>query len=619
MKSNKLFFTLPLAMIILLLVGCAGGTAEKGKTYPLADFNSVEREASIVENGKTVEFNVFTTNDEHGWIFDWDFGNDSKYRTPSGLSRVSTLYKKLSSENPNSMLMSAGDTIQGTILSYYFNFIETDVVNPIPALYQKMGYEAWTIGNHEIEQGNDVILKVANEMDAAGIEVLAANDVWADDNSKPYFKPYYIKEIDGVRIGVLGLITPGIPMWLAEETHEGHVYLDMVETAEKYVTILRDVEKVDVLIGMFHSGMNPDYDIAKAKAAGVPAPNASKMVAEAIGSGPTGFDAIITAHSHKIIDDEQNTEFKDGTTNYINGVKFVQAKKWGQRLGHMSFTVAGKNNKWSVENIAVNTYSLENVEEDPEILEYMASYIDSGKEYAAQVVGVATADLPSIRSYFEESAIVDLIHETQLDFSGADISIAAAFSPSLTVPAGDITVGNVAGIYIYENFLNAITLTGAQIKDYLEYSSKYFNVITEENVDSVPLVNPDVRGYNYDMAQGLKYEIDLTKEPGNRIINIANLDGSEFDMEKVYSVTMNSYRYNGGGGHLEAAGVLAKGILQTDTTYKSSDAMRDLMVEYLKKVETWGPEDIEENWKLVPEDLAEKAISNQIGAGVTTR
>ena len=624
MKNKKLFFGLSLALVVMFFVSCAGGVSEKVKVYPLADFSPVERKATMVEEGKIVELNIFTTNDEHGWIFDWDFASDSQRMSrgnprPSGLARVSTLYKKLSVENPNSMLLSAGDSIQGTILSYYYNFIENDVVNPIPALYEKMGYEAWTIGNHEVEQGNDVLLKIANEMSQRGIEVLGANDVWEDDNSKPYFSPYYIKEVEGVRVGVLGLVTPGIPMWLADDTHENHVYLDMVETAQKYVKILREVEKVDVLIGMFHAGMNADYDLAKSKAFGVPPANASMLVAQAIGAGPMGIDAIITGHSHKIIDDSQNTEFRDDTTNMVNGVKFIQAKNWAERLGHMTVSVRGKTNAWTVDNVSVKTYSMENVEEDQEILDYMSDYITGGKGYAAQVAGVATADLPSVRSYFEESAIVDLIHETQRFFSGAEISIAAAFNPSLTIAAGDITVGNVAGIYIYENFLNAVELTGHQIKDYLEFSSKYFNVITEDNVDTTSLVNEDVRGYNYDMAQGLKYDIDITKEPGNRIVNIMNLDGSAFDMDKTYNVTLNSYRYNGGGSHLVEAGVMDKGVLTTETTYKSSDTMRDLMIEYLKEVGTWGPEDVEENWKLIPEDLAARAIANQLGTGVTAR
>ena len=624
MKNKKFLVGLSLALIMMFIVSCAGGTAKKAIVYPLADFTPVERKATVVEEGKRVELNIFTTNDEHGWIFDWDFANDSQRMSrgnpkPSGLARVSTLYKKLSAENDNSMLLSAGDSIQGTILSYYYNFIENDVVNPIPALYAKMGYEAWTIGNHEVEQGWEVLLKIANEMSDKGIAVLGANDVNDADNSKPNFLPYYIKEVDGIRVGVLGMTTPGMPMWLSAETRTGQDFLDMVETAKKYVTILREVEKVDVLVGMFHSGMNAEYDIAKSKSFGVPPANASVLVAEAIGGGSMGIDAIITGHSHKIIDDEQNTEFKDDTTNMVNGVKFVQAKNWGERLGHVKISVRGKTEAWTVDNVSVKTYSMENVEEDPEILQYMSDYIEGGKGYAAQVVGTATQDLPSLRSYYEESAIVDLIHETQRHFSGAEISIAAAFNPSLTIAAGDITVGTVAGIYIYENFLNAVELTGAQIKDYLEFSSKYFNVITEDNVDSTPLVNPDVRGYNYDMAQGLKYEIDLTKEPGNRIINMMNLDGSAFDMAKTYNVTLNSYRYNGGGSHLVEAGVMDKGLLTTETTYKSSDTMRDLMIEYLKVVKTWGPENVEDNWKLVPEELAVRAISNQLGAGVTAR
>jgi len=155
-------------------------------------------------------------------------------------------------------------------------------------------------------------------------------------------------------------------------------------------------------------------------------------------------------------------------------------------------------------------------------------------------------------------------------------------------------------------------LTGQQIKDYLEFSSNYYNVITEANVDTTPLVNPDVKGYNYDMAQGFLYEIDITKKPGNRIVNMRNMDGTPFNLEKKYSVALNSYRYNGGGFHLENCGAMQKGILKVKTLYSSTQSMRDLMVEYIKYKKKWGPKDIEYNWKLVPEELAKKAIEKEL-------
>ncbi len=625
LKRTFLFLTLIL-LIFLIPGGIFAGAQKETKSvsYPISSFVPQEQKATKAVDGKVVDINIFTTNDEHGWIFDWDFGQGGprKYHgtpKPSGLARVSTMYKKLSAENDNSMLISCGDSIQGTILSYYYNFIEPEKVNPISALFSKMGYEAWTIGNHEVEQGNKVLMKVADEMAADGIPVLGANAVWADDHDKPYFEPYTIKMIDGVRVGILGLTTPGIPMWLADSTHEGYVFLDMVETAKKYVPILRNVEKCDVVVGLFHSGMNEQYDIAKAKAAGVPAPNASALVAEAIGGGPDGIDVIITGHSHKVIDDEQNTEYRDDRNNVVNGVKFIQAKNWGERLGQVSISVKGEGKDWVVKDISVSTYTMDNVAEDPEIMKYMSDYINGAMDFANTPVAQASVDLPSLRSYYEETAIVDLIQDTQLNFSKADISIAAAFNPNLTIPKGEITVGNIAGIYIYENFLYALEMTGAQIKAYLEYSSKFFNVINESNVDSVPLVNPDVRGYNYDMAQGFLYEIDITKEPGNRIVNMKNLDGSPFDMSKVYNVTLNSYRYNGGGGHLQAAGLITDGVINSKTTYQSSKPMRDLMVEYLKSEKTWGPENIENNWKLVPEALAARAIENQLALNSEAR
>ncbi|MDC7235504.1 MAG: 5'-nucleotidase C-terminal domain-containing protein [Spirochaetales bacterium] len=611
------------------LLGCASQqmvqtTDAKAVSYPLSGFTPVEREATMAPDGGAVEINLFTTNDEHGWVFDWDFGQGQprSYKgnpVPSGLSRVSTLYKEKAAMYDNPVLISSGDTIQGTLLSYYYNFIESDKENPMSRMMGKMGYSYWAPGNHEVEQGNAVANKVANEMAAQGIAVISANTEWKG-TGEPYYLPYAVEEIDGVRIGYLGMTTPGIPMWLAESTHEDQVYKDMVDTAEKYVAILREVEKVDVLVGVFHAGMNDAYDSAKAASSGVPIPNASRLVAAAVGAGPQGFDAIITAHSHKLIDDTQNTEYRNGEyTNEINGVKFVQAQNWGSHLGHLQISVAAKEGRWMVDDVKAMTYSMEGVEEDPEMLNYMAEYIEGSKAYASKVVAQADNDILGLRSYYEESEIVDLIHETQRHFSGAEISIAATFNASLKIPKGDITVGNIAGIYIYENFLNALEMTGQQIKDYLEYSSSYFNVITEETVDSVPLVNPDVRGYNYDMAQGFYYEIDLTKEPGDRIVNMKNLDGSAFDLGKTYNVTLNSYRYNGGGGHLAAAGLMEGTELNAETTYISQLAMRDLMVEYLQEKKSWGESDIESNWKLVPEDLAARAIENQLNAGNSAR
>ncbi len=624
-KRTFLFLTLILLILVIPTGLFAGGQKEAElDSYPMMAFEPQELKATRAVDGEVVEINIFTTNDEHGWIFDWDYGQGGPRMSrgnprPSGLARVSTLYKKLSAENDNSMLVSCGDSIQGTILSYYYNSIETEKLNPVTAIFSKMGYDAWSVGNHEVEQGNEVMLKVANEMAAVGIPVLSANAVWEDNQDKPYYKPYMIKEIDGVRIGFLGMTTPGIPMWLEDATHEDHVFLDMVKTAEKYVPILRDVEKCDVVVGLFHSGMNDEYGGTQAAALGVPVPNASALVAEAIGGGPNGIDVIITGHSHKQIDDEKNTEFRDDRNNVVNGVKFVQAKNWGERLGHISISVKGESSDWVVKDVSVKTYAMENVAEDPQIMKHMSEYINGAMAYAETPIADATADLPSLRSYYEESAIVELIQETQLHFSGADISLAAAFNPNLTIPEGEITVGNIAGIYIYENFLYALDMTGAQIKAYLEYSANYFNVIDEGNVDSISLVNPDIRGYNYDMAQGFLYDLDLTKESGNRIVNMKNLDGSTFDLDKVYNVTLNDYRYNGGGGHLKAAGLFTDGVINSKTTYHSSKPMRDLMVEYLELEGKWGPEDIVDNWKLVPESLSARAIENQLALNSEAR
>ncbi|MCK5198678.1 MAG: hypothetical protein KAR21_10025, partial [Spirochaetales bacterium] len=155
-KRTFLFFTLIL-LIMAVPTGLFAGAQKEAEldSYPMMAFEPQEQKATRAVDGEVVEINIFTTNDEHGWIFDWDFGQGGPRMSrgnprPSGLARVSTLYKKLSGENDNSMLVSCGDSVQGTILSYYYNFIETEKLNPVTAIFSKMGYEVWTIGNHEV-------------------------------------------------------------------------------------------------------------------------------------------------------------------------------------------------------------------------------------------------------------------------------------------------------------------------------------------------------------------------------------------------------------------------------------------------------------------------------------
>ena len=181
-------------------------------------------------------------------------------------------------------------------------------------------------------------------------------------------------------------------MWLADETHSYYNFVDMVAAARVAVDILRNVENVDVLVGVFHAGMNEDYDIAKAAAFGIPAPNASSLVAETIGGGPEGFDAIITGHSHKLINDEINTEYSNTDSNTVNGVKFIQAQFWGLALGHLQIKVRGVNGRWQVNEVNAKTYSMADVEEDQEYIATLQDYFDGTQAYASTSVGRATEE-----------------------------------------------------------------------------------------------------------------------------------------------------------------------------------------------------------------------------------
>ncbi|MBN1407259.1 MAG: 5'-nucleotidase C-terminal domain-containing protein [Calditrichaceae bacterium] len=553
---------------------------------------------------------ILQTTDIHGRIYPYDYYQDKP--ADYGLAKIYSKVVEFRKAHQNVLLLDGGDMIQGTPMNYYFNKIESSLPNPMILTMNYMGYDAMAVGNHDIEQGLFVYNKAQRE---SNFSWLSANSTLPDLST--YFEPYTIYEINGIRIGIIGLTTPGIPMWLDPLLYPGITWEDMIETAAFYADEIRD--DVDVLIGLFHAGFNEEYSDETTESLGLPNENASMLVADQV----PGFDVILAGHSHRevAIRKFENNQWliEDKYLNHDkaekNNTLLMNAGSWGRNLGVAQIILhqdkrqktKDKNNNGQIqvyenesdhsrfEIIEKNSWlvSMKDVEPSAAILQLNDYYHKKTLEYIRTKIAVTSNELTLKNARFEDNALIELINRAQMDFTGAEISFAAAFNDQLIIPAGPIQIKDVYSIYPYENFLYLIELTGQQIRDFLEYSARYY--LTD---DGKITANPEVKGYNYDMAEGIKYNIEVRSQKiedrKNIITDLVLIStGKALELDKTYKVAMNSYRATGGGGHMAAAKATDTNIL-----LKSNEDMRTILVNYLRKQGKISAK-VDGNWEIL--------------------
>jgi len=512
------------------------------------------------------------TTDVHGNIYPYDYFNDQP--GDNGLAKIYTLVKRYRQNYANVILLDGGDLIQGTPLVYYFNHIDTQWPNPMSLVMNYMRYDAFTVGNHDIEQGYMTYMKAKNEAD---FPWLSANGLYPD--GVPFFKPYTIIERSGIKVGVLGLTTPAIPMWLDSTLYPGIKWQDMVAAAQIRARELRP--KVDILVGLFHAGMDPEYSREQTEKLGLPNENASRLVAEQV----PGFDIIFCGHSHRLY------PYNDQDPQYIGNTLMIMSGSHAKYLSSVVIDLEATENGWQVIHAKSYIHRTDTVQAAPEIMAISAPYHGKTLEYIRQEIGEVEDSISGRRSRLQDNTLVELINRAQMHATGAKISLAASFNDRFLMPPGTIRIKDVYGMYRYENFLYTVRLTGEQIKNYLEYSARYF----VWDADQQRVRESDrIAGYNYDMAEGIGYEIHVVQPVGQRIKNLTDLGtGKPLLSDSLYTVALNSYRASGGGGHLAAAGVTRPLI-----TWKSNEEMRNLLIEYIKYLQTIDT-DVDQNWRII--------------------
>ncbi|MCH8171596.1 MAG: bifunctional metallophosphatase/5'-nucleotidase [Bacteroidetes bacterium] len=555
---------------------------------------------SLTINAQTVKLKFIETTDVHGSIFPYDFINDKQ--TSTSLSQVYTYIKQeRAKKDQYVILLDAGDILQGQPVVYYYNFERTSEKHIVAQVMNYMKYDAGTVGNHDIEPGHSVYDKIKKEFN---FPWLAANAVNVK-TGKPYFLPYKILNKGGIKIAVLGLITPGIPMWLPKNIWSGIDFKDMIKTAKKWVKIIKEKEKPDLLIGLFHSGI--DYTYGNQNANTPRNENASELVAEQV----PGFDVVFMGHDHQGWNySVKNVLGKD--VLILGGINAARTVA----VSNISISLKDKSKKI----ITGETIDIKKYKPDNAFLKHFKKNFLDVKKYTSKKIGTFTKTITTRDSFFENSPFVDLVQKIQLEITGADISFASPLSFNAEIKNGSVFVRDMFNLYKYENLLYTIKMTGKEIKNYLEYSyGKWFNQMKDEN-DHLLKFKLDDKGkiiyshnypsldnsyYNFSSAAGIIYIVDVRKPVGERVSIKSFSDGRVFRLDKNYKVAVNSYRGNGGGGHLVYGALIPKNKLANRIISSTDKDLRYYIMKWIEKEKTITPEKIG-NWKIIPEDWAKK-------------
>ncbi|MEO3776982.1 5'-nucleotidase C-terminal domain-containing protein [Micromonospora sp. B11E3] len=556
---------------------------------------------------KTWDLTILGTSDTHGNVYNWDYYKDAEYddsrHNDIGVAKLATLVNQIRAERAGkaTLVLDAGDTIQGTPLATYYAKQEpitvTGETHPMANAMNVLRYDAVTLGNHEFNYGLPLLARWIGQL---GFPALAANAI-NEATGKPAYLPYVIKEVDlggagapKLKVGILGLTNPGVAIWDKGNVEGKLAFADMVATAAKWVPIMR-VRGADLVVISAHGGDSGTSSYGPE----LPNENPCTMIAEQV----PGIDAILFGHAHNEVVEKFVTNTETGAQ-----VLMSEPSKWGQRLTRMDFTLVRERGGWKVAAKRASMLNTNTVVEDPAVLAAVRGQHGKTVAYVNQVVARSSVELSAAESRYKDTPILDFINHVQTEvvtealagtaYAGLPVlSIAAPFSRTAVFPAGDVRIRDVAGLYVYDNTLEAVVLTGAEVRAYLEYSAKYFTTLAVgAPVDPATISDPAVPDYNYDVISGLDYDIDISRPVGQRITRLV-LPGTGTPVadDAQFVIAVNNYRRSGGGNF--------PGIVKTQV-YNQQQEIRQLLIDWAQAKGVIDPADFYvPNWKLVREGV----------------
>jgi 2',3'-cyclic-nucleotide 2'-phosphodiesterase/3'-nucleotidase len=516
---------------------------------------------------------LLATSDIHGHIHPTDYRNEGERNL--GLAKLAIVIEEERRRNPSLLLIDNGDLLQGTPLTYHYAKYDRTGVHPMAAALNHLRYDAAVIGNHEFNYGAELLRRAVSDSE---FPWLSANITDVETNEPAFGKPYLIKEIGNkIKVAVLGLTTHYVPNW----EHPAHIkefrFHDALESAKAWVSYIRRMENPDVMVVSYHGGFERDLETGEAAEA-LTGENQGYEICKAV----EGIDVLLTGHQHRAL------------TGEVNGVTVLQPSFNGQAIGKVGIVLEERNGKWSIERKTAELLVPDSsMCADKEMIALSADQEQRTQQWLDQPIGTVTGQMTLVdplEARTRDNPFVEFINRVQMETAGVSISNTALFTDDSPGFHEEITMRDIESNYIYPNTLKVLRVTGQDIKDALEKSAGYFEVTGSGHLTVNPAyIEPKPQHYNYDMWEGIDYEIKVSNPIGQRLVKL-NYEGRPIGMNEEFDVVMNSYRSSGGGDYEMFKGKQVVKEIQTDMT--------EIIADYILQRRTIHAS-CDHNWKVV--------------------
>lgn len=517
---------------------------------------------------QTRTIRILATSDLHGKMLPYNYPADEADASGS-LAQVATAVSQLRDED--TLLIDVGDTIQDNMAEIF----ASDEAHPMVVGLNAVGYDIGVLGNHEFDFGMDTVRRAVSAFEGT---LLTGNVI--DEFGDPVGEAHTIVNVGGVRVGIIGMVTPNIQMWSADAL-KGCVVYNPIREIRKAIKLISD--EVDVLVGAFHVDIDSEFDMPGTGA---------REIAEAFPQ----FDVILAAHGHRLIEGEM-----------VGNTLIVENRAQGQTMSNIELVCEQGEDGWKVASKSATSVSIADYDPDPQIVELLEPYDERAKAHAREVVGrlesgplVASAEIEGIpTALIQDTPLIDFINKVVMHYSGADVAVSELVDDDANIQPGDMRRCDISKIYKHTNTLYTLRMTGSQLRRFMEWSA---GVLAQwKPGDLTFAVNPNRRYYEREMPSGVTYEIDISREEGQRIRNLCWANGKPVADDDSFVLAANNYRSNSTlltPGKLFSEDDMPK-LIASDLR-SDIGSIREMIVHYIEN-ECGGVvrSECDNNWKLV--------------------